>query len=129
MMKPYNSFSVIEKQVYVMGLPVSPIVANIFMERFEEHAIKSFKYVITKWKRYVDDTIVALCDSLLEDFTDHINSIHPSIKFTREEDVNYTIAMLDTKINKQMSGKLTFSVYRKPTHTDQYLQFDSNQPL
>ena len=39
------------------------------------------------------------------------------------------IAMLDTEITRTPSGKMTFTVYRKPTHTDQYLQFDSNQPL
>ena len=39
------------------------------------------------------------------------------------------ITMLDTEITRTPSGKMTFTVYRKPTHTDQYLQFDSNQPL
>ena len=112
-----------------MGSPVSPIVVNLFMEWFENNAINSFKYNITIWKRYVDDTIVALCDSLLEDFTNHINSIHPAIQFTREDEQDFKIAMLDAKIKRNVSGELTFSVYRKPTHTDQYLQFSSNQPL
>ena len=40
-----------------------------------------------------------------------------------------SIAMLDTKITRTPTGNMTFTVYRKPTHTDQYLQFDSNQPL
>ena len=65
-----------------MGSPVSPIVANLFMEFFEERAINSFMYEVKIWRRYVDDTMVILCDSLLEDFTEHINSIHPSIHFT-----------------------------------------------
>ena len=112
-----------------MGSPVSPIVANLFMEWFETHAINTFQYNITIWRRYVDDTIVALCDSLVEDFTNHINSIHPAIKFTREEEENMSIAMLDAKIRRNITGKLQFTVYRKPTHTDQYLQFTSNQPL
>ena len=112
-----------------MGSPVSPIVANLFMEWFEEAAIRTFRYEITIWRRYVDDTMVALCNSLLEDFTGHINSIDPAIKFTREEEEDGRIAMLDAKIRRDNSGSLSFTVYRKPTHTDQYLQFSSNQPL
>ena len=37
--------------------------------------------------------------------------------------------MLDAQITKSQQGTLSFSVYRKSTHTDQYLQFTSNQPL
>ena len=99
------------------------------MEWFEETAIQTFQYEITLWRRYVDDTLVALSDALIEDFSNHINNIHPAIKFTREEEQDNTIAILDTKIKRHPSGKLSFSVYRKATHTDQYLQFDSNQPL
>ena len=112
-----------------MGSPVSPIVANLFMEWFEEAALRTFRYEITVWKRYVDDTIVALCDSLIDLLSEHINSIDPAIQFTREEEDNKTIPMLDTLVRRTDERRLTFSVYRKPTHTDQYLQFASNQPL
>ena len=112
-----------------MGSPVSPIVANLFMEWFEETALRTFRYEITVWRRYVDDTIVALCDSLIDLLSDHINSIDPAIKFTREEEDNMTIPMLDTLVRRTDERRLTFSVYRKPTHTDQYLQFESNQPF
>ncbi len=37
--------------------------------------------------------------------------------------------MSDTIITRKTNGSLKFSVYRKPTHTDQYLQFDSHQPM
>ena len=112
-----------------MGSPVSPIVANLFMEWFEEVALQSFPYDITVWKRYVDDTFVALCRSLIEKLTEHINSIDSSIKFTREEEADQSLPMLDTLTHRDNEGCLSFSVYRKPTHTDQYLQFGSNQPL
>ncbi len=108
-----------------MGSPVSPIVANIFMQWFEETALETFPYEISLWKRYVDDTIVILMDALLDDFTAHMNAVHPAIRFTSEEDGR--LAVLDAQISMR-EDRLTFSVYHKPTHTDQYLQFCSNQP-
>ena len=38
------------------------------------------------------------------------------------------IAFLETSVSKQPDGHLTTSVYRKPTHTDQYLAYDSHHP-
>ncbi len=130
----YVTYFIFDEKIYsqvegtAMGSPVNPIVASLFMEWFEEHVIGSFMFEIKLWRRYVDDTMVILCDSLLEEFTNHINNIHSSIKFTRGEECGNTIAMLDAKIVMFQEGALTFSVYGKTTHTDQYLQFASNQP-
>jgi len=35
-----------------------------------------------------------------------------------------TIAFLHTSVSKDTNGLLTTSVYRKPTHTAQYLAYD-----
>ena len=37
--------------------------------------------------------------------------------------------MLDTMICQLNDGALKFKIFRKKTHTDHYLQFDSRQPL
>lgn len=41
-----------------MGSPISPIIANFFMERFEEKALESSVLKPAVWFRYVDDTFV-----------------------------------------------------------------------
>ena len=41
---------------------------------------------------------------------------------------NNKIAFLDTSVYREPDGRLTSSVYRKPTHTDQYLAYDSHHP-
>ena len=40
-----------------------------------------------------------------------------------------SIPFLDLLITPKADGTLTTKVYRKPTHTDQYLQWDSNHNL
>jgi hypothetical protein len=37
--------------------------------------------------------------------------------------------MLDLTILRQPDGSMEFNVYRKPTHMDQYIPWDSDQPL
>ena len=61
--------------------------------------------------------------SLLE----HLNSIDNNIKFICEESKDDgSIPFLDILIIPEKEGRLTTTVYRKPTHTDLYLQWDSH---
>jgi hypothetical protein len=57
---------------------------------------------------------------------DHINSLHPSIKFTFEvQEDDKTIPFLDVLFIIHDDGSLGHKVYRKPTHTDRYLHYNS----
>ena len=41
-----------------MGSPLSPIITNFFMEKFEKKALEAYPLKPKLWKRYVDDTNV-----------------------------------------------------------------------
>ena len=58
----------------------------------------------------------------LHRFLEHINSLHPSVKFTLEmQKEDKTIPFLDVLLVIQEDGSLGHKVYRKPTHTDRYV--------
>ena len=60
------------------------------------------------WLRYVDDTFVVINKDHVDSLKDHINSYHPSIKFTSEDMVNNSIPFLDALVY------LNQDIYRKP---------------
>ena len=106
----------------------SAVIANLYMEAFEEQAIESAPYKPNIWKRYVDDTFTILDRGNVDRFLHHLNSQQPTIPFTMETEKESKIAFLDTSVSREPDGRLTTSVYRKPTHTDQYLAYDSHHP-
>ena len=124
----YNGSIYEQKDGAAMGSPVSAVIANLYMESFEEQAITTSSYKPTIWKRYVDDTFTILDHGKVDDFLQHLNNQQPSIRFTMETENNNKLAFLDTAVSREPDGRLTTSVYRKPTHTDQYLAYDSHHP-
>ena len=65
-----------------------------------------------------------------EKFLEHINKMDPHIHFTTEDArANESISFLDTLVMPKPDNSLITSVYRKPTHRDLYLQWDSHHNL
>ena len=112
-----------------MGSPVSPIVANLYMERFEQMAVTTAPTPPYTWYRYVDDTFVVVSALAQDELTEHLNSLDDNIKFTTESACDGCLPFLDTAIQVHDDASTTVKIYRKPTHTDQYLNFTSNHHL
>ena len=113
-----------------MGSPFSPIVADLYMENFEMRALQSSPNPPLLWKRFVDDTFVILKKAHKEEFLTHINSVDNNIQFTSEEPgPEGSLPFLDILITPDEEGRLETTIYRKPTNTDQYLQWDSHHPI
>jgi hypothetical protein len=69
-----------------MGSPLSPDVANFFMEDFEMRTIEKATQKPTCWFRYVDDAFVIWPhgQEKLTEFLNHLNGRHNNIQFAME---------------------------------------------
>ena len=66
------------------GLPISSIITNLFMERFEITALSTSSKHQSPWLRYVDDTFVVQKTSHKNHLFKHNNSVEPNIQLTVE---------------------------------------------
>ena len=112
--------------VSAMSSPISPLIDNLFMEEF-------------KVKPSVPPPITLVMAQVCEwhlchprghihspQFLQHINSLDLHIQFTMENPKeDGSIPVMDSLVSLGPNNTLTTSVYRKPTHTDQYLHWSS----
>jgi hypothetical protein len=115
-----------------MGSPLSPLLADIYMDYFENnHILNNFfsKYILYYY-RYVDDILLLWSGNKdqLNDFLAIINSVHPKIKFTLEIENNKSISFLDLTITN-VNNRHHFAIYRKPSHTGVIIHESSFHPL
>ena len=85
----------------VMGLPLAPVLANIFMGFHESKWLNEYNLKKSKvYLRYVDGIVAAFDneqDSL--NLLIYLNNRHPNIKFTIEKQINHSTAFLDVFIS------------------------------
>ena len=130
-----TTYFVFNKKLYrqvdglAIGASSSGFAADIFMEKLEERAIITFIEPPKLWLRYVDDTLSKLKKIHVTSFLEHLNNQHPRINFTTEIQEDEKIAFLDTLVHVLQNGETKITIYRKATHTDQYLDFQSNHHI
>ena len=116
-----------------MGSPLSGIVADIFLNNFENKYIfnninNKFTRNIIYYTRYIDDILVIFNGTTrqINQLLNNLNN-HKSIKFTVEHETKNSINYLDLNINK-IENSLRFKIYRKPTATDITIHAHSYHP-
>ena len=92
-----------------MGNPLGPTLANAFMCHMERKWLADcpadFKPAL--YRRYVDDTFLVFnSESHIALFLNYLNSKHPSIQFTFENENNNVLPFLDLKVERTISSLL-----------------------
>ena len=112
----------------VMGNPLGPVLANIFMVDLENKVVPTLSSSLTKWLRYVDDTIALVTDDEIASVLNHLNTFHEDIRFTHETEENGKIPFLDVLVRRNDNNTISLNVYRKKTCSNIYIHWKSFAP-
>ena len=82
----YNNKLYSQKDGVPMGSPLGPVIEGIFMVDLERNGILKVSTHLTKWERYVDDTITFIKPCSINYVPSVLNTFHNNIKFTFEEE-------------------------------------------
>ena len=109
-----------------MGSPLTVDLAEIRTAHFEQEALNACPDPPSFYRHFVDDGYGRFRDrSHAEAFLAYINSLSSDLEYTLEHPApNGSLPFLDVLIHADLST----SIYRKPTHTNVYLNFNSCAP-
>jgi len=119
-------------QGIAMGSPISSLIAEIFLQQYEDTNIKHLLDTkkLAYYVRYVDDILIIFDTTKINLHTVnmYISNIHSNIKLNTTYEEHNSIDFLDLTISRQHK-KLETDIYRKPTTTDTTINFLSNHPI
>ncbi|XP_058827883.1 uncharacterized protein LOC131687808 [Topomyia yanbarensis] len=113
-----------------MGSPLSPVVANIVLERVERSALELLHQegiVPIFFRRYVDDCLSSVRRVQVERMLEVFNSFHPRLQFTIELEEDGQIRFLDTIVRRE-EDHLTTEWTPKDSE-GRYLDYNSSSPF
>ena len=111
-----------------MGSPVSPVLADNFLEDFEGKVLVDQTICLRMCRRFVDDVIAVVQRNKADSLLNHLNKQHPNIQFTMVGEKAGSLLFMDVRFTRNTNGKLNREVYQKETHTNRYIQFKSHHP-
>ena len=111
-----------------MGGPTSAIVSEIYLQSLETTSITTADHPPKVWERHVDNVFSIVHKTCIQELLEHIDNLHPQTQFTKEEENNSSRPFLDTLVQQNHDKSISLKIYRKPTHTNQYLKCTSHNP-
>ena len=114
-----------------MGTRMALSYANLFVGKFEQHAIDNAPFKPLTWRRIIDDIFMVWTEGevKLKTFIEYLNSIHSNIKFTHEYSISLhqSLPFLDVQIHLS-NNQIHTDLHLKPTDKHQYLLKSSCHP-
>lgn len=113
-----------------MGSPLSPVVANIVMERLEQeslHTLEEKRISMRIYRRYVDDCFCVANQEQVDVILSTFNEFHERLNFTVEMETNNKLKFLDMTLQRN-DGKI-MKVWTPKQENGRYLDFLSESPF
>jgi len=107
-----------------MGAKMAPSFTNLFLGYFEANVLENAPFQPHTWLRYIDDIFMIWTEGLdnLKIFTDDLNNIHPTIKFTSSHS-STNLPFLDVSVSLTNDGGICTDLYTKPTDKNHHILF------
>ena len=112
-----------------MGSLVSPIVANLYMDYLEQKALSTAPHPPGAGAGLWMTPLSSTRKSTNKTSSNTLTVLTLPSKLQEDNKEDGSIPFCDTIVKPEENVGLSITVYRKPTHTDQYLQWDSHHNL
>ncbi|XP_055681904.1 uncharacterized protein LOC129789276 [Lutzomyia longipalpis] len=121
----YKGEMYVQKEGLAMGSPISPIMADLVMQKAINWALESAQLRIQFIKKYVDDLLLAVHEEDVDRVLQVFNAFHPKIQYTMERESQGTIPYLDFTIHRREDGVMRTVWYSKSCASNRMLNYHS----